>query len=128
MGTTIYKFGGRLLVQEDTLLKNDYHTSGVPFRIGGIRTIESVISVAQNYERHGLKAPIDEVRVSADQLFVVMRRGDLPVVSLLRGLLSTAAAYGLMSGLTSGLTWLAELVSGASLSGFVTVKATVVGY
>lgn len=141
MTTTIYKFEqGRLLVNEVRRVDSSYRLSGVPIRIGGIRTIDKVLSVDTDYERHGLVTPLSEVKTSGSEIFVVMRRGDLGTAvtsgltsgTIPRGL-SGMAALGLMSSITSGLDWLSELTSGATsgvrrISGQITVTANVIGY
>jgi len=49
-------------------------------------------------------------------------------VQLAISLGSGSPAYGLLSGLTSGLASMGPLVSGAVISGRITVKANVIGY
>jgi len=128
MTTTIFKFeSGRLLVHEERTAETAYLASGQPLRIGGVRTIEKVLSIDTDYSKLGIVTNLEEVLISGNKLQVPMRRGDLG--SLLSGLpLSGAAALGLMSGLTSGLAWLGPLVSGAPTSGRVEVHANVIGY
>lgn len=131
MTTTIYKFEqGRLLVHEERAVETHYRGSGVPVRIGGVRTIDEVLSITTDYERYGLVTPLAEVRTSGSEIFVVMRRGELG--NLGSGLtVSGLASLGLMSGITSGLAWMGELVSGGQsglFSGHVTVTANVIGY
>ncbi|MBA7684030.1 hypothetical protein ES703_92419 [subsurface metagenome] len=138
MTTTIYKFEqGRLLVHEERTLETGYPAvqSGVPVRIGQVRAIDQVLSVDTDYSKYGLITPLDEVRISGNEIFVVMRRGDMGTVvtsGLFSGIspagLSGMAALGLMSGITSGLGWGSELVSGRLISGVVKVTANVIGY
>jgi len=150
MTTNIYKFEqGRLLVHESRTMETGYIGSGVPVRIGQVRAIEEVLSVDTNYSQLGLLTPLNEVRISGNEIFVVMRRGDLGFASVsgfasgvaggggfagVTGLSGMPARY-LMSGITSGLGWLFEVVSGrgalsgySEMSGKVTVTANVIGY
>jgi len=144
--TTIYKFEqGRLIVHEERLMESSYRASGVPVRIGQVRAIEQVLSVDTDYSQYGLVTPLNEVRTSGHEIFVVMRRGDMGDVAtsgLTSGLvvggnvgLSGMAAMGLMSGITSGAAWLGEVAHGrgalsgiSAMSGVVTVIANVIGY
>jgi len=130
MATTIYKFEqGRLLVHEERTLLTNYRDiqSGVPVRIGGVRTIEEVLSVTTDYERYGLVTVLEEVRTSGSEIFVVMRSMDVgPGTSGIA--LSGAAGTGLLSNITSGLGWLGELRSSSPISGLITVKANVIGF
>lgn len=135
MGTTIFKFSeGRLLVHEQTLLRSDYIGSGVPHRISHVRHVEKVLSVDNSYSKDGLLSPLAEARVSGAEVFVVMRRGDLkyvPSTDDVSGVpfMSGAAALNYLSGITSGLNFGDEIQSGVgSLSGVVTLTATVIGY
>jgi len=136
MTTTIFKFeSGRLLVHEERTCETAYLASGQLLRIGGVRTIEKVLSVDTDYSKYGLITNLEEVLISGNKLQVVMRRGDMGTVvtsGLMSGVspvgLSGMAALGLMSGLTSGLDWLAPLASGAKTSGVVEVHANVIGY
>lgn len=151
MGEVIAQFtDGRLLVQESKLCADRYCGSGVPFRIGGIKTIEKVLSVTNSLEKYGLITPLNEVKIGrplsgrgafsgqvqelADHLFIVMRRGDigLGVTSGVWGhQISGAAVEAALSGVmpTSGLPYLGEVLSGnAYISGAVTITANVIGY
>lgn len=131
MTTSIFKFEqGRLLVHEERTAESAYLASGQPLRIGGVRTIEKVLSVDTDYSKYGLITNLEEVLISGNKLQVVMRRGDVGAEALiLSGLgVSGSAAFALMSGLTSGLAWLGPLASGAPTSGVVKVHANVIGY
>ena len=136
MTTSIFKFeSGRLLVHEERTCETAYLASGQSLRIGGVRTIEKVLSVDTDYSKYGLITNLEEVLISGNKLQVVMRRGDMGTLvnsGLVSGFepagLSGMAALGLMSGLTSGLDWLAALRSGAPTSGVVKVHANVIGY
>ena len=130
MTTTIYKFEqGRLLVKESRAVQSDYIGSGVPVRIGQVRAVEEVLSVDTDYSQLGLVTPLNEVRTSGHEIFVVMRRGDQGDPYPLSGLaVSGSAALGLLSGLTSGLAPLGEVASGGTMSGLITVTANVIGY
>lgn len=122
---------GKLLVSESRKCETDYIGSGVPVRIAEVRTIDKVVSIDTDYSQLGLVTPLNEVRTSGNQVFVVMRRGDIGGEDiLLSGLgVSGSASLGLMSGISSGQAHLAEVLSGvAVISGLVTVKATVIGY
>ncbi|GAH84370.1 unnamed protein product, partial [marine sediment metagenome] len=66
----------------------------------------------------GLITNLEEVLISGNKLQVVMRKGGA----------SGEAGLGLISGFTSGLAWLAPLVSGALTSGVIKVHANVIGY
>lgn len=136
MTTTIFKFeSGRLLVLEERTAQSDYLASGLPLRIGLVRHIEKVLSVDTDYSKYGLITNLEEVLISGNKLQVVMRRGDMGTYvtsGFMSGLvplgMSGYPAIGLMSGLTSGLAWLAPLRSGAPTSGVVKVHANVIGY
>lgn len=135
MTTTIYKFEqGRLLVHEERRVDTSYRLSGVPVRIGGVRTIDQVLSITTDHERYGLVTPLEEVKTSGSDIFVVMRRGDIgTITSGTWAIVSGSAARGMMSNITSGLDWLGELTSGAisgtrAISGLITVTANVIGY
>ena len=130
MTTSIFKFeSGRLLVHEERTCETAYLASGQSLRIGGVRTIEKVLSVDTDYSKLGLVTDLEEVLISGNKLQIPMRRGDVgPVTSGTWVFGSGAGAYGLLSGLTSGLAWLGPLVSGAPTSGVVTVHANVIGY
>lgn len=144
MSEIIARFAdGRLLVQESRKVEYRYCGSGVPVRIGHVRAIESVLSLTTDYDKYGLVTPLSEAwvgyRISggvwsgapqekADHLMVVMRRGDIAILA--SGVpVSGTASPGMMSGITSGLGYLTELVSGnVGTSGIVTVKANIIGY
>lgn len=121
---------GRLLVSESRKCESHYIGSGVPVRIAEIRTIDKVVAIDTDHSQYGLVTPLNEVRTSGNQVFVVMRRGDLGAIPITSGVvLSGQAALNQMSGLTSGIAYLGELLSGVAItSGVVTVKATVIGY
>jgi hypothetical protein len=140
MAEIIARFAdGRLLVEESKKCESRYCGSGIPFRIGHIRQIEKVLSVTTDYGRYGLATVLDEARIGrqesawsglpqarADTLMVVMRRADGPQLS---GYWSGAPSVGLMSGITSGLAYMGELVSGLiAVSGVVKITANVIGY
>jgi hypothetical protein len=138
--------GGRLLVQESRTLETGYVGSGAPVRIGDVSTVEKIISVTTDLEKYGLICPLDEAWVGHsasvwsgqlqerhDHVMVPMRRADLPYEVTAGigsgGFFSGNAALGLLSGITSGLTWMGELLSGVALvSGKVKVTVNVVGY
>lgn len=142
MTTNIYKFeDGRLLVHESRKVDRRYGTtsgtaqSGAIFKIPQVRRIDQVLSLENDYARYGLVTPLSEVRVSNNEIFVVMRRGDLGKAadgsvdtSGANLLLSGMAALGLISGLTSGLAYGAELASGLGAISNVTVVANIIGY
>lgn len=147
MSEIIARFAdGRFLVQESRTVESRYCGSGVPVRIGHVRQIEKVLSITTNYEKNGLITALGEARVGrqeaawsgqpqakADHLMVVMRRGDIPAnVTAGAGsgyLMSGWHSERLMSGITSGLVWLGELLSGLiDISGKVTVTANIIGY
>ena len=131
MATSIYKFeNGRLLVHEQTLLRGNYVGSGVPHRIGHVRNVEKVLSVDTDYAKYGVLSPLSEVKVSNDNVFVVMRRADGGIGLTSGSAMGTsgAAAAGLVSGLLSGLADHGEILSGRPISGLITLTATVLGY
>lgn len=121
---------GKLLVSESRKCETDYIGSGVPVRIAEVRTIDKVVSIDTDHSQYGLVTPLNEVRTSGNQVFVVMRRGDLGAMPITSGtVVSGQDAFNYMSGISSGMGYLAELLSGvATISGVVTVKATVIGY
>jgi hypothetical protein len=145
MAEIIARFAdGRLLVQEDKKCESRYCGSGIPFRIGHIRQIEKVLSVTTDYEKYGLVTALGEARIGrqeaawsglpqaqADNLMVVMRRGNVEGMGVVSGLLviSGGVALGNMSGITSGLAYMGELASGLiAVSGVVKITANVIGY
>lgn len=121
---------GSLLVYESRACESGYIGSGTPVRVAGLRQIKQVISLDTDYSQYGLVTPLNECRVSGNLLFVVMRRGDLASMDITSGtVLSGIAAIGKLSGITSGIGYLAECLSGvAKISGIVTVKTTVLGW
>jgi len=121
---------GKLLVYDSVLMDTGYIGSGAPVKIGELRKIDKVLSLDTDYSRYGLVTRLEECRTSGNYLFVVMRRGDLAAMPITSSsVVSGQLSYDLLSGITSGLAYLGELLSGVALiSGRVTVKATVVGY
>jgi hypothetical protein len=145
MGEVIATFAdGRLLVQESKACESRYVGSGIPFRIGGISQVEKVLSVDNDYSPYGLISPLSEVRIGrplsgrgvysgqvqelSDYLMVVLRRGDLGL-AISGDINSGRVPQNLMSGITSGLAWMGEVLSGnVKVSGAVTITANVIGY
>lgn len=119
---------GRLLVSESRKCESNYTVSGEPVRVGQIRKIDKVLSIDTDHSQYGLLTPLNEVRTSGNQVFVVMRRGDVGDFMSGQYPLSGREAFDYMSGISSGVVYRGELLSGAIISGIVTVKATVVGY
>ena len=145
MGEIIATFAdGRMLVQEDQLVEYDYCGSGVPFRIRDVRAVEKIISLTTDLDKLGLVTPLSEAWVGylisggpwsgrpqlrQDHIMVVMRRGDIPTTNTSGYMMSGPGAQGLMSSITSGRNFLAELVSGlTTISGVVRIRANVIGH
>lgn len=131
---------GKLLVQEQkapdqvNYLGTTGVTSGmnaIAVRMGGICHIEKILSVATNLEKNGLVSPLGATSSKLDTAYVRLFRGDIgfqggPVASGDTWGLSGAAGIGPVSALTSGLAWMGEVVSSATVSGIgllVTVNA-----
>jgi len=132
---------GRLWLEADRPVEqgykmSGYSTYGVPFRVGHVDHIEKItalgayISGQLTPAGQSLAAPLEEARISGDTLLVVLRRNDIP--QFLSGFLSgqtDTRAYGALSGITSGIGYMGELASGlTAISGFVSIKAQVIGY
>lgn len=128
--TIVARFAdGRLLVQESRLVETNYLASGVPVRIGLVKTVEKVLSIDSDYAKHGLLTPLSEVLISGDQIIVVMRRADEGIPTTLSGnVTSGSASLGLVSGILSGLAYLGPLLSGRVISGLVTITANVIAF
>ena len=139
MAEIIARFAdGRLLIQEDKVAETNEYISGLglPVRIGHIKTVEKVLSVGAHMSGApalgAVATPLKEVAISGDTIYMVMRRIDVP--QYLSGWVSgvtasiNTAAYGIMSGLTSGRGYLEELASGLCLSGRMKVLANVIGF
>lgn len=143
MAEIIARFAdGRLLVQEERTVGAAYAASGVFVRVGHVKKVERVLSVDTDYVDDGLLTPVREARPSIDGVYVMMRRGDINIPTTLTSanriisgfqgtlglaLVSGAAALGVMSGLTSGLAWKGEIVSGNALVSGVKVFLNVIG-
>jgi hypothetical protein len=64
MAEIIARFAdGRLLIRENRLLEERYMGSGIPLRIGGLRKIEALLSIDNDYSRLGLITRLEEARV-----------------------------------------------------------------
>ena len=144
MGEIIATFAdGRLLVYEERLCGNTppisgglYIGSGIPVRIGGLRTVERVISIDNNWNNVGVLTPLREVTPGDGKIFVVMRRGDVGVGvnsvltsghAITVGISGYACATSAVGNLFSGLGYYAEAISGRTVSGIM-IYATVIGY
>ena len=147
---------GRLLVQESRLVESRYMGSGVPVRIGHLKVVEKVLSVDSEHSPYGLITRLSEVRVGTtgatisgslaertDHIRVMMRRGDIVdyrdvlqggsmasgTASGLLASISGAVGRGMLSGITSGVGWVSEILSGnINISGVVRIIANVIGY
>lgn len=141
MGEIIARFAdGRILVQEEKLCEqgykmSGYSTYGVPFRIGHIKTVENVLSVDAHVSGYPgddgrLVAPLKEVGISGDTILVILRKGDLGQMlpALSGGCISAYPGHSVLSGITSGIPYLGELISGLTpISGVVNIVANVLG-
>lgn len=153
MADIIARFAdGRLLVQESRLVEQTYMGSGIPVRIGHLRQVEKVLSIAAEPDtltgrtaEGAFITRLGEVTVGttgatvsgskaelADHIRVILRRGDAgqaPVSGLwgqsVSGSASVTSGY---CPVYSGLGWQAEILSGAPISGRVRVIANVIGY
>ena len=123
---------GRLLVREDTTPSQNYLSGGVKVRVGLVRTVESIISIdahMSGYPGRGrVETPLREQQISGDTVVVRMRRGDVYGTSSGAGGTSGAAAYSILSAITSGLAHWGELLSGRPISGLMKVCVNVIGY
>lgn len=165
MGAIIARFAdGRLLVQEDTTVAQDYLSGGVKMRIGNVKTVEKVLSLDAHMSGYPgmagrVETPLREVLTSGDTVLVPMYRCDLGlptftgVVSgivksglilsgdwglsglILSGSITVAgpigsgtAGFGILSAITSGLGYMAELSSGRPVSGIMKVLANIIGF
>lgn len=139
---------GRLLVQESKLVETRYMGSGVPFRIGHVKTIEKVLSIDNSYARWGLVTALADVTVGtqgttvsgspaerSDNVRIMMRRGDIGVgtdpatASGKAGVMgaSGSPAMTLAMAIVSGLGWMSELTSGEiGISGLVKITTNVI--
>lgn len=127
MTTTIMaKFvDGRLLVQESKLATVNYTSGGLVFRIGGIKKVEQLLSITNDFQHKGLAIDQSEVLMSNDYLIVPMRRNDGYVASG-EFIASGGTVPANMSGIfVSGNAWMGEILSGV-ISGRVTVTANVI--
>ncbi len=127
---------GRLLVQESKLAPTNYTSGGLLFRIGGVKKVEQLISITNDFNSKGLVINPDEVLISNDILIVPMRRADIGMLAYLNGATSGAAPLSggainpNMSGIfASGDAYMGQLNqlnSGGAISGRVTVTANVI--
>ncbi|GAI36268.1 unnamed protein product, partial [marine sediment metagenome] len=114
---------GRLLVQEDRLMENQYISGGVPVRIGLVKTVEKVLSIdtkLSGYPGQNVAAPLNEVLVSGDTIIPILRRHDVfGLVSGPTGNLQSgyASIDGLSGVVLSGTAFGAQLTSGSATSG-----------
>jgi hypothetical protein len=148
MGTIIAQFSdGRLFVNEERAVDQKYGkaTVGVPFRIGGVRTVEKIVSLEAylsgyyNSASGSLVASHLEATISGDTLMVILRRGD-DLYMRVSGALGRAVLSGesninlfltpgYLAGITSGIPLLGELASGAGgISGIVNINANVIAH
>jgi len=130
MAEIIARFAdGRLLVHEDRVLDTQYISGGIAVRIGLVRTVEKVLSIdtkISGYPGQNVAAPLNEVTISDDTITPLLRRGDMPTIS--GCVLSGMGAPSMLSGITSGLTFGAQLASGCMNSGKLAILANVIGY
>lgn len=134
---------GRLLVQESKAVQSNYVGSGVPFRIGHIKTVERVLSVTTDFEKHGIASPLDDVKIGGpaawysgtlaareDHVLVTLRRADIWATSGQWNVSGAAQRPDIptMSAVLSGLAWMGEVLSGYGISGRITITANVIGY
>jgi hypothetical protein len=141
MGEIIAQYAdGRLLVNEHKAVEGSYgqRAKGVSFRIGNVKTIEKVLSIDaylsgfMNCASGAIVAPLSEATISGDTLHVVLRRADEAFLGYSGTILSSPVlymAYGGMSGITSGLPLMGELLSGlAAISGVIRINANVIAH
>ena len=133
MADIIARFAdGRLLVQEDKVMENQYTSGGVAIRIGLLKTVEKVLSIdtkISGYPGQNVAAPLNEVTVSKDTIIPILRRHDVYGLTSGAHLLS---GYGVITGLSgiivSGTAFGAYLTSGAGTSGKLGIIANVIGF
>ena len=117
---------GRLLVQEDRAVAQNYLSGGVRVRIGHVKTIEKVLSIdnwISGYYGDKVITDLRDVKISGDTLLVLMRRADFGVVGM------AATGVGYISGVLISGSPLYPMISGARLilSGTVTTTVTLTG-
>lgn len=140
---------GRLLVQESKNLESRYMGSGIPFRIGHVKTVERVLSIDNSYAQYGLVTALAEVGIGGieatvsgspaerkDSLRIIIRQADIGVgkdpalASGKAGIMGASGATpmtGIMSSLASGVGWMGEILSGCiGTSGMVKITANVI--
>ncbi|GAI24167.1 unnamed protein product, partial [marine sediment metagenome] len=121
---------GRLLVREDKLIETEYSAGGIPFRIGHLRQVESVLSIdaqISGYPDYKFGTSLKECLISGNTIFPILRRidfigisGEIPA----SGYLVEGVASGIIQ---SGIGYRGELTSGFS-SGKINIVANVIGY
>uniref|UniRef100_A0A6M3M051 Uncharacterized protein n=1 Tax=viral metagenome TaxID=1070528 RepID=A0A6M3M051_9ZZZZ len=126
MAEIIARFAdGRLLVQEERAVAQNYLSGGVRVRIGNVKTIEKVLSIDNWISGYGdtkVMTHLRDVSISGDTLLVLMRRADLGVPTMAAtgtGFFSGVMASGLASGILSGLSM--------AISGYTTTTVTLTG-
>ena len=147
---------GRLLVRESRLVEQTYMGSGIPVRVGHVKTVEEVLAIravgplqsggAPYSVEGGIITNLDEVAVGTpnaavsgskaerpDHIRVIMRRGDVGqgldpalISGLARGISGSASIISAYCPVWSGLGWREEILSGAPISGRVRVIANVI--
>lgn len=127
---------GKLWVEQDRPLEqgykmSGYSTYGVPVRVGLLKTIDRVINLEAYISGHPerIATPLTEAKISGDTVLVVLRRQDFGVNVTSGAFTSGTNALGAVSGLTSGIGFMAELASGlVAASALISIKVGVIGY
>jgi len=92
---------GRLLVREERCIESHYHSGGIPFRIGYLRQVESVVSLeAQLSGRPDYKfgTSLKECLISGNTIRPILRRIDFIGLTSGGQILSSIASIGTASG------------------------------
>lgn len=122
---------GRLLVREERCIESYYHSGGIPFRIGYLRQVESVVSLEaqiSGYPDYKLGTSLKECLISGNTIRPILRRIDF-IGGITSGFIaSSIPSIGGASGIIqSGIGYMGQLTSGVT-SGKINIVATVVGY
>jgi hypothetical protein len=126
---------GKLLVEQKSLIAQQYYANGFDVRIGHIGHVDKVLSVTTDIERYGGATPLHMTSAILDTVRVRMFRADWGSLndgtvggsgSIL--LVSGMASLYNASGLISGLLWYEEVMSGTPVSGLVRLTVNAIGY
>lgn len=126
---------GKLLVEQKTLIAQEYYANGFDVRIGHIGHIDKILSVTTDIERFGGVTPLHMTSAVLDTARVRMFRGDFATMNDAKSqgsgivlAFSGRASMYLASSLISGLLWYNEVLSGTAVSGLVRLTVNAIGY